>query len=75
MLLTEMNGPKVGIAALVKSGYMLGRPVDPPVLARKASNNPRGAGNQQERSDPRIRNPQRLHAGRSLRLGRGETKI
>lgn len=31
-LLTEMNGPKVEFAALVKSGYMLGRPVNPPVL-------------------------------------------
>ena len=44
------NGPKVGFAALVKSGQLLETPVYPPVLATQGgSNNLRGADNQQER--------------------------
>ncbi len=47
------NGPKVGIAALLVSNgegcirLYAGNPEYPPVLARKGSENPRGAGNQQ----------------------------
>jgi hypothetical protein len=47
------NGPKVGIAApLISDGEVriwlyAGNPENPPVLATRGSDNPRGAGNQQ----------------------------
>jgi hypothetical protein len=47
------NGPKVGIAApLISDGEVrirlyAGNPENPPVLATRGSENPRGAGNQQ----------------------------
>ena len=64
------NGPKVGIAALVKSGYMLETPrirwySFNLAFVKLSSDNPHGADNQQERPIEHDRNPQRLYAGHS----------
>ena len=60
-VVTEMNGPKVEDAALVKPGYML----ETPSIRRyspRASDNASGADNQQG-SRPIGLTPQRLYAG------------
>ena len=44
-----MNGPKVGIAALEKSGYMLETPSIPRYQCNSSGDNATGADNQQER--------------------------